>query len=380
LRWMGDDIYMSSRPRAFLENMRPSRRRRGVARTLSPLELEEKLDEYAGGSEAELNRLRDQARALAPQLDAEEEFTRLDELIGALHGTREGELRSPRGRARRAGLPYDATRLVRFEQLQHHLLTTALPQLEANPAHELSTFAFFESYFSNFIEGTEFTVEEAERIVFEGEIPQQRPQDAHDILGTYGLVAEPNERGRVPSSADELVEILRSQHATMLRDRPEIGPGQWKTEPNRAGTTFFVDPELVEGTLREGFRFYDSLPPGFPRACFAMFLVSEVHPFADGNGRAARLLMNSELTAASQQRIIVPTAARDDYLYALRGMTHNANAASYVALMRALQQTTYDVDFSDRRTAELYLRRRGAFDETGPQPGMFAGVLETEAQ
>jgi hypothetical protein len=163
---------------------------------------------------------------------------------------------------------------VRFEQLQHRLLTRALPQLEANPAHELSTFAFFESYFSNFIEGTEFTVEEAERIVFEGKIPQQRPQDAHDILGTYRLVAEPDERARVPSSADELVEILRSRHAAMLDDRPEIGPGQWKTEPNRAGSTYFVDPELVEGTLREGFRFYDSLPPGFARACFAMFAVS----------------------------------------------------------------------------------------------------------
>lgn len=377
LRWMGDDICMSSRPRAFLENMRPSRRRRGVARTLSPLELEERLDEYAGGSQDDLNRLRDQARALAPQLDAEEEFTRLDELIGALHGTRQRELRSPRGRARGAGFPYDARRLVRFEQLQHQLLTTALPQLEANPAHELSTFAFFEAYFSNFIEGTEFTVEEAERIVFEGEIPQQRPQDAHDILGTYRLVADSNERGRVPSSADELVEILRSQHAAMLRDRPEIGPGQWKTEPNRAGRTYFVEPELVEGTLREGFRFHDSLPRGFARACFAMFLVSEVHPFADGNGRAARLLMNSELTAASQHRIIVPTSARDDYLYALRGMTHNANAASLVAVMRALQPTSYEVDFSDRRTAELELRRRGAFDETGPQPGMFTGLLET---
>ena len=377
VRWMGDDIYMSSRPRAFLENVRPSRRRRGVARTLSPLELEEKLDEYAGGRQAELNRLRDQARALAPELNAEEEFTRLDELIGALYGTRKGELRSLRGRARRAGFPYDAKRLVRFEQLQRHLLTTALPHLEANAAHELSTFAFFESYFSNFIEGTEFTVEEAERIVFEGEIPRQRPQDAHDILGTYGLVADPKQRGRVPSSAEELVEILTSQHAAMLRDRPEIGPGQWKTEANRAGSTYFVDPELVEGTLREGFRFYDSLPPGFARACFAMFLVSEVHPFADGNGRSARLLMNSELTAASQQRIIVPTAARDDYLYALRGMTHNANAASFVTVMRALQQTSHEVDFSDRRTAELDLRRNGAFDETGPQPGMFAGLLET---
>jgi hypothetical protein len=87
--------------------------------------------------------------------------------------------------------------------------------------------------------------------------------------------------------------------------------------------------------------------------------------------------MNSELTAASQQRIIVPTAARDGYLYALRGMTHNANAASLVAVMRALQQTSYEVDFSDRRAAELDLRRRGALDETVPQPGMFAGLPES---
>ena len=376
-RWMGDDIYMSSRPRAFLENMRPSRRRRGVARTLSPLELEEKLDEYAGGRQAELNRLRDQARALAPQLDAEKEFAKLDELIGALHGTRNGALRSSRARARGAGFPYDAKRLVRFEQLQHHLLARALPQLEANPAHDLSTFAFFEAYFSNFIEGTEFTLEEAERIVFEGQIPQQRPQDAHDILGTYRLVADPEERRHVPSSPDELVEILRSQHAVMLRDRPEIGPGEWKTEPNRAGGTYFVDPELVEGTLREGFRFYDSLPRGLPRACFAMFLVSDVHPFADGNGRAARLLVNSELTAAGEQRIVVPTSARDDYLYALRGMTHNANAESFVLVMSALQHTSQEVDFSDRRTAEVDLRRRGAFDEDTQQPGMLDGVLDT---
>src|SRR3546814_5513594 len=48
--------------------------------------------------------------------------------------------------------------------------------------------AFFEAYFSNFIEGMEFSVEEAEDIVFRGVIPQERPEDAHDILGTYRVV------------------------------------------------------------------------------------------------------------------------------------------------------------------------------------------------
>jgi len=368
LRWMGEEIYMSSRPRAFLENLRPSRRRRSVARTLSRLELEEKLDEYAAGRQADLNRLRDSARPIATKLGAQREFALLDELIGAMYGTRPGKLRSRRGRARAEGFPYDGQRMLRFEQLHGHLIATALPALEANARHELSTFAFFESYFSNFIEGTEFTLEEAERIVFEGVIPRQRPKDAHDILGNYRVLADRHERQRAPASADELIDVLKTQHAGMMRERPEVGPGQWKTEPNRAGATYFVDPRLVEGTLREGFRFYDSLPSGFARACFAMFLVSEVHPFADGNGRAARVLLNSELTAADQQRVIVPTASREDYLYGLRGMTHNANASSLVTVIRALQQKSHEIDFSSRRAAELGLRRQRAFEESDPQP------------
>jgi Fic family protein len=48
-----------------------------------------------------------------------------------------------------------------------------------------------------------------------------------------------------------------------------------------------------------------------------MFLVAEVHPFADGNGRVARIMMNAELVAARESRIIVPTVFRNNYLMAL---------------------------------------------------------------
>jgi hypothetical protein len=48
--------------------------------------------------------------------------------------------------------------------------------------HTGSTFVFYEAYFSNFIEGTEFTLQEAQDIVFGGEIPDDRPADAHDVL------------------------------------------------------------------------------------------------------------------------------------------------------------------------------------------------------
>lgn len=43
------------------------------------------------------------------------------------------------------------------------------------------------------------------------------------------------------------------------------------------------------GRLRRGFDILSGLIDPFDRAVFAMFLVSEVHPFDDGNGRVARL-------------------------------------------------------------------------------------------
>lgn len=360
--WMGEELHMSSRPRGFLENMRQSRSRGGaVARTLSKQELEEALDAYARLDPEELNRLRDDARELAPKLGAEKELEALDELIGSLYGTREGRLQSKLGRARQRGLPYDPRRLELFEALQRHLLRQAPPRLPGDTNAELQVFAFFEAYFSNFIEGTEFDLEEAERIVFEGEIPAQRPKDAHDILGTYRLVSDDRQRQRIPHSDDELIELLRSQHRIMLREREEAAPGEFKQVPNRVGATQFVEPALVEGTLREGYRFYGSLPEGFPRAIFAHFLVAEVHPFADGNGRMARVLINSELTAAGEQRIIIPTIERYEYLTALRAMTHNQVANTLVRKMERLQRLTAEIDFSTLDQAEQQLNARDAF-------------------
>lgn len=51
--------------------------------------------------------------------------------------------------------------------------------------------------------------------------------------------------------------------------------------------------EPLDTFLPLGVRQIESLPPGFARAAFHLFLVSEVHPFADGNGRVARVFMDS---------------------------------------------------------------------------------------
>ena len=119
-------LRIASPARAFLENMRPSRAREGVARTLSRGEIEERLDEmlrHAG--EPAIQRLRDEARAVASQLGLADEFQRLDALIGTLLGTRHAAVESPVAVARAAGLPYDPQRLDLFQRLFTELAGTA---------------------------------------------------------------------------------------------------------------------------------------------------------------------------------------------------------------------------------------------------------------
>jgi len=358
---------LASPARAYLENMRPSRARGGrLPRTLSRQEIEERLDDLLRRQgEAAVNRLRDEARAIAPELGLEDEYGELNDLIGALLGTREAEAQSPVGRARLAGRPFDPDRIRLFETLFAALRDT-VPADRPVPARggtANANLSFFEAYFSNFIEGTEFTVAEAERIVFGGVIPQERPDDAHDILGTYRIVSDTVEMQTLPSNFDEFLKLLRRRHARIMEARPDKGPGAFKTKENRAGQTVFVAPDLVTGTLEKGFDFLQGLGEPFHRAVFMMFLIAEVHPFADGNGRAARIMMNAELVAAGQERIIVPTVYRTDYLGALKAISHNALTEPLIRMLDYAQHYTCAIDWSDLEAARRMLEQTGAIAE-----------------
>ena len=134
----------------------------------------------------------------------------------------------------------------------HQALRSHPSSVRSGPSRDArgrSALAFFEAYFSNFIEGTEFLVDEAVRIVYQGEIPQHRPADAHDVVGTWRIVSDPQEMSRTPRDIAGLVRVLRERHHTIMGGRPEVRPGEFKVAPNRAGQTLFVAPDLVLGTL-----------------------------------------------------------------------------------------------------------------------------------
>lgn len=356
---------LSSTARAILENIRPSRSRDGaVPRTLPKAEIEKRLDDMIRrGGDAAINKLRDDARAIAQQLDLQEEYKRLDELVGSLLGTRDGDIANPQALARRSGTPYDPARVTLFEALFTALRNTApvsRPDTEPTPKKN-ANLSFFEAYFSNFIEGTEFEIEEAMDVVFNGKIPQDRPQDAHDILGTYRVVADRQDMATLPRDFEHFIEILCRRHHAVMESRPDRLPGQFKLKTNRAGSTVFVEPDLVLGTLEKGYGFYTGLETPLYRAVYMMFLVSEVHPFVDGNGRTARIMMNAELVAGQEQKIIIPIVYRNNYLSALKAMTHNGNTTPLIRMLDFAQKYTRAIDWQDFETARKMLDESNAF-------------------
>lgn len=356
-------LYLSCPARAYLENMRKTRTRKGsVSRTVSRVEIEERLEMLlqSAGVEA-LKALRDSMRQIATALKMEKEFNALDALIGTLLGTRKAQVSSPAALARVLGEPYDPKRLELFQKLYEVLAGTA-PKIRIASTVGKSL-PFFEAYFSNFIEGTEFAIEEAATIIFEGKIPKDRPADAHDIISTYNIVSDDREMKKIPKDVDSFINLLKTRHATLMQQRPELSPGRFKTVPNRAGSTLFVAPELVEGTLRKGFQWLQALDTPFQRAVYMMFLIGEVHPFADGNGRCGRIMMNGELVAAGQSRLIIPTIFRNNYLAALKALTHNGQPLPLIQALDFAQEYTSCIDWSDYKEAKKMFAETHAFED-----------------
>jgi hypothetical protein len=359
-------LFLASDPRRYLENL--TRGRGWSAHVLPQETIEAALDRVLMvGGERRLNQLRDQAREVAKDMGYNAQFKRLDTLIGALLGTQAAKhLTARQALARAAGRPYDPHRLEIFEALFTELNRSSLPEI-ADPASSgvaRENFAFFEAYFSNYIEGTTFTVEEAEKIVFHGQIVENRSEDSHDVLGTFNAAALAPWRDQPPRSADDFLRWLRSVNALVMQSRLDKRPGEWKDKPNQAGSTLFVVPDLVAGTLREGFARIEALAHPLARAIMAMFVVTEVHPFIDGNGRTARLVMNCMLSAQKLSRIMIPTVYREDYLLPLKALSHRREPQPLIAALSRIQRWSAAFDYS-RPRSELceQLSRCNAFQE-----------------
>ncbi|MEO5889158.1 MAG: Fic family protein [Ferruginibacter sp.] len=364
---LSGELYVSQQERALLENMQVSRYPGSESKILSLPEIEERLEAIIRvKGETGLNAVRDKAKEIAEYLGMQKEYEKLNKLIGALLNTKSSKiLSSPLAMARAFGNPYDPARLPLFEKLFIQLKQQVFKNVpERNTtAQSFKNVAFFEAYFSNYIEGTEFELADAKKIIETNTPMPDRDEDSHDILGTYHLVSNKTEMNIIPGNPEELLAILLYRHKILLSARTSKKPGELKDKNNRAGETHFVDHKLVKGTLIKGFDFYQALTDPFARAAYMMFLISEVHPFLDGNGRTARVMMNAELVKQGQSKIIIPTVYRDDYMGTLRLLTRSQDPSAYIRMLLRAQEFSATIVGDDMDEMQKHLEASNAFKE-----------------
>ncbi|MCY4324713.1 MAG: Fic family protein [Betaproteobacteria bacterium] len=353
-------LRMAATARACLENMTPTRSRAGrLGRTLTRDQMRNWLAGFiARRGRTQTQGLLAEAQAIAEQLaltDQARQLTQLIEPMIADAATRQVPA------AGTMAMPADAHRVLLFAKLYRQLRNQAPPARKAAAGDQSErNRAFFEAYFSNFIEGTEFSVQQAAAITFDNRIPAGRSKDAHDILGTWAVVSDAAGMQRRPENFRQFVQLICQHHARIMQQRPECAPGQFKDAANQAGATIFVAAEQVLPTLKAGYETCRGLENAFERAVFMKFLIAEVHPFADGNGRLARIMMNAELAAAGEERIIIPTVYRDNYLAALAALSHNRRAEPLIKVLDFAQRWVASIAWHDWQLANRQIAQSNA--------------------
>jgi fido (protein-threonine AMPylation protein) len=373
-----DGLWRARPVRAWLECLSPSRRTTTAPRGLLRSALEDAIARWSDRMSttalaAERHALAGTAHALGVDDNVARE---LATIIDALLSGNRDALRGDFARIWTRGSSVDATRIDRFRGVRDALRSDVrLAAMQAESTARVGpdpapaggprqVLDFFDAYCSNWIEGTEFEVDEARRIVFDGYEPPKRPLDARDVLATFTALQQLPTLSTLGGAAPvSVIGAMREIHRAIMRHRPEVAPGEYKDRPNRAGQTEFVVPQAVEGTLLEGFALVSDEPDSWVRAVLAMFVVAEVHPFVDGNGRTARALLTHELRSAGMARVIIPPVYRTDYLVALRAASRTDTFEPYARMMRRAAAFVAAIPWSSFDVAHDALRASGALDE-----------------
>lgn len=94
-----------------------------------------------------------------------------------------------------------------------------------------------------------------------------------------------------------------------------------------------------------------------------MFVLSETHPFLDGNGRLARVMMNAELVKGRQAKIIIPTVFRDDYIGTLKKLTKHGDSLPYIRMLMRTHEFSATIYDDDINKMETFLASCNAFKD-----------------
>ena len=180
------------------------------------------------------------------------------------------------------------------------------------------------NYNSNHIEGNTLTYGQTEILLLFGKvIGEADVRDVQEMTASNVGLKMMTEEAAV-KEMPLTQNFIRTLHQTLLR---EDYAGQYKTRPNsvitRYGDRFeYASPEETPGLMADLVDWYNAaeqegkLSPVELAALFHYRYI-RIHPFEDGNGRIARLMVNFILTRHDYPMIVVRSRKKSEYLEAL---------------------------------------------------------------
>lgn len=178
------------------------------------------------------------------------------------------------------------------------------------------------TYTSNAIEGNSLTESETKVVIEDGLTIGGKPLKDHlEALGhaqAYDFLFEIVQKSKEISEAD----ILKF-HQLFFEKIDEEKAGKYRqVKVFVSGTDFlFPSPAQVPILMKEFVAQISNKKTALHPIEFAAWLhqrLVDIHPFVDGNGRVARLLMNLALLQAGYVVTIVPPIVRADYIELVR--------------------------------------------------------------
>jgi Fic family protein len=190
------------------------------------------------------------------------------------------------------------------------------------------------AYTSNAIEGNTLTRQETAIVLEKGITVRGKPllhhMEALDHREAWHYV-------RQLASADAPVREhdLRSVHALVVgRSRKEIAGRYAATARLIAGSSVAFPGAAEIPALMAGLAVWLGGAPADPDTAFEAHLrLVSIHPFEDGHGRTARLLMNLLLVRAGYPPVLIGPEERPDYLEALEAAQIGRGRGAYDAFM-----------------------------------------------
>ena len=173
------------------------------------------------------------------------------------------------------------------------------------------------TYNSNAIEGNTLTMSETKAVLEDGiTIGGKSLREHLEAVGHSQAIDYLEVLAQGDAALTE--RTLKDFHSLILRNIDGANAGTYRRVNVLISGAGHIPPqaESVPEKMEAFFRWYGAArgrlhPVEFAARVHADFV--NIHPFKDGNGRTARLIMNFELMRAGFPTVIVPVDARPDY-------------------------------------------------------------------